>query len=152
MECWILWGTFHYFKGVDSMQKLPPQEVDMNPSVQLCRARQLRTVGCQIRILMMLQDTRNQQQCSHVCEYIYIYTPKPGRSPTRQYSVLSCFFPSSAASDFFWISRSIFFLWFKLIKCIRLKSSPLRSTLNTGYITGLDMCKVCTEAVNSVAL
>ena len=27
-----------------------------------------------------------------------------------------------------------------------------RSTLNTGYITGLDMCKVCTEAVHSVAL
>ena len=31
-------------------------------------------------------------------------------------------------------------------------SSPLRSTLNTGYITGLDMCKVCTEAVHSAAL
>ena len=28
---------------------------------------------------------------------------------------------------------------------------PLRSTLNTGYITGLDMCKVCTEAVHCVA-
>ena len=28
------------------------------------------------------------------------------------------------------------------------RSSPLRSTLNTGYITGLDMCKVCTEAVH----
>ena len=27
-----------------------------------------------------------------------------------------------------------------------------RSTLNTGYITGLDMCKVCTEAVHCVAL
>ena len=26
-------------------------------------------------------------------------------------------------------------------------SSPLRSALNTGYITGVDMCKVCTEAV-----
>ena len=33
--------------------------------------------------------------------YIYIYTPKPGRSPTRQYGVLSCFFPSRPASDFF---------------------------------------------------
>ena len=32
---------------------------------------------------------------------IYIYTPKPGRSPSRQYSVLSCFFPSRPASDFF---------------------------------------------------
>ena len=31
-------------------------------------------------------------------------------------------------------------------------SSPLRSTLNTGYITGVDMCKVCTQAVHSVAL
>ena len=31
------------------------------------------------------------------------------------------------------------------------RSSPLRSTLNTGYITGLDMCKVCTEAVHCVA-
>ena len=31
-------------------------------------------------------------------------------------------------------------------------SSPFRSTLNMGYITGLDMCKVCTEAVLSVAL
>ena len=26
----------------------------------------------------------------------------------------------------------------------------MRSTLNTSYITGLDMCKVCTEAVHSV--
>ena len=34
------------------------------------------------------------------------------------------------------------------------RSCPLRSTLNTGYITvtGLDMCKECTEAVHSVAL
>ena len=32
------------------------------------------------------------------------------------------------------------------------RSNPLRSTLNPGYITGLDMCKVCTEAVHSVAL
>ena len=32
------------------------------------------------------------------------------------------------------------------------RSRPLRSTLNTGYSTGLDMCKVCTEAVHSVAL
>ena len=31
------------------------------------------------------------------------------------------------------------------------RSSPLRSTLNTGYITGLDMCKVCTEAVHCAA-
>ena len=32
------------------------------------------------------------------------------------------------------------------------RRSPLRSTLNTGYITTLDMCEVCTEAVHSVAL
>ena len=32
------------------------------------------------------------------------------------------------------------------------RSNPFRSTLNTGYITGLDMCTVCTEAVHSVAL
>ena len=32
------------------------------------------------------------------------------------------------------------------------RSSPFRSTWNTGYITGLDMCPVCTEAVHSVAL
>ena len=32
------------------------------------------------------------------------------------------------------------------------RCSPFRSTLNTGYITGLDMCKVCTEAVHCVAL
>ena len=32
------------------------------------------------------------------------------------------------------------------------RGSPFRSTLNTSYITGLDMCKVCTEAVRSVAL
>ena len=31
-------------------------------------------------------------------------------------------------------------------------SSPFRSTLNTSYITGLDMCEVCTEAVDSVSL
>ena len=30
------------------------------------------------------------------------------------------------------------------------RSSPFRSTVNTGYITGLDMCKVCTEAVHAV--
>ena len=32
------------------------------------------------------------------------------------------------------------------------RSSPFRSTLNTGYITGLDMCKVRTEAVHCAAL
>ena len=32
------------------------------------------------------------------------------------------------------------------------RSSPFRSTWNTGYITGLDMCKVHTEAVHCAAL
>ena len=32
------------------------------------------------------------------------------------------------------------------------RSSRLRSTLNTGYITGLGMCEVCTEAVDCVVL
>ena len=32
------------------------------------------------------------------------------------------------------------------------RSSPFRRTLNTGYITALDMCEVCTEAVHSVEL
>ena len=32
------------------------------------------------------------------------------------------------------------------------RSSRLRSTLNTGYITGLGMCEVCTEAVDCVQL
>ena len=30
-------------------------------------------------------------------------------------------------------------------------SEAFRSTLNTGYITGLGMCKVCTEAFHFVA-
>ena len=33
-----------------------------------------------------------------------------------------------------------------------LASSTLKFAFYTGYITGLDMCKVCTEAVHSVAL
>ena len=32
------------------------------------------------------------------------------------------------------------------------RSSSFASTLNTSYIRGLGMCKVCTEAVQSVAL
>ena len=31
------------------------------------------------------------------------------------------------------------------------RSSPFRSSLNTSYITSLDMCEVCTEAVKSKA-
>ena len=36
--------------------------------------------------------------------------------------------------------------------CSMYGRSPLRSTLNTNVITGLDMCALCTEAVHSVAL
>ena len=36
--------------------------------------------------------------------------------------------------------------------CSVYRCSPFRSTLNTSYITRLDMCEVCTEAVHSVAL
>ena len=57
--------------------------------------------------------------------YIYIYTRKPGRSPTRQYGVLRPFLTCAASLDFFGVS---------------------------SYITGLDMCKICTEAVHSIAL
>ena len=32
------------------------------------------------------------------------------------------------------------------------RSNPFRSSLNTGYITALDMCEVCTEAIHSVAV
>ena len=44
-----------------------------------------------------------------------------------------------------------------LVKCDMLddhcyKAFIAKFTLNTGYITGVDMCKVCTEAVQSVAL
>ena len=36
--------------------------------------------------------------------------------------------------------------------CVKMhRSSPVRSALNTIYITGLDMCKACTEAVRCVA-
>ena len=31
-------------------------------------------------------------------------------------------------------------------------SNPLRSTLNPNVVTGLDMCKVCTQAVSSSPL
>ena len=36
--------------------------------------------------------------------------------------------------------------------CEVYRSSRLRSTVNTGYITGLGMCEVCTEAVDCVVL
>ena len=42
---------------------------------------------------------------------------------------------------------------FSFSSCLVLhRSSPFRSTLNTKVITALGICKVCTEAVHSVAL
>ena len=45
-------------------------------------------------------------------------------------------------------------LHYRLGACVvsMYRSSPFRSTLNTGDITGLGMCEVCTEAVDCVAL
>ena len=159
---------------------------------------------------------------------IYIYTPKTGTFADPTVQRFELFFPFECGVWFFWISRSIFFLWFKPIKCIRLKAfegltfaypseqatrysfsavstskSPgqrcslaaastwtrffreeatkrptlfirlrlplmapkrLSALLSppatkkqrlvsfTGYIRGLGMCEVCTEAVHCVAL
>ena len=40
--------------------------------------------------------------------YIYIYTPKPGRSPTRQYGVLRPFLTCAPSLDFFWVFQEYF--------------------------------------------
>ena len=40
--------------------------------------------------------------------HIYIYTRKPGRSPTRQYSVSRPFFTSAASLDFLECSQHMF--------------------------------------------
>ena len=104
-------------------------------------------------------------------KYVYIYTRKPGRSPTRQYGVLRPFLTCAPSLDFFWVFQEDFSSWnseptsstgINLLKyppptlwpkATRVKrSSPFRSTSNTGYITCLGMCKVWTEAVHSVAL
>ena len=76
--------------------------------------------------------------------YIYIYTRKPGRSPTRQYGVLRPFLTCAASLDFFWCFKKICLL-------------ATQNQANPGHQgekrwKGLDMCKVCTEAVHSVAL
>ena len=42
--------------------------------------------------------------------HIYIYTRKPGRSPTRQYGVLRPFLTCAASLDFFWCFKKIFLL------------------------------------------
>ena len=90
--------------------------------------------------------------------YIYIYTPKPGRSPTRQYSVLSCFFPSRPASDFFLDFKKHFLLavWTRVtlgLGMCKVCTEAVHSVaLWTRVTLGLGMCKVCTEAVHSVAL
>ena len=44
-------------------------------------------------------------------------------------------------------------LWYRCIfVALFVKSTFGTCTVNTNYITGLDMCRVCTEAVHSVAL
>ena len=84
----------------------------------------------------------------------HIYTRKPGRSPTRQYGVLRPFLTCAPSLDFFWVFQEDFSSWnsestsstgTNLLKyppptlcpeATRVKrSSPFRSTLNTGYIT-----------------
>ena len=112
--------------------------------------------------------------------HIYIYTRKPGRSPTRQYGVLRPFLTCAPSLDFFGVFQEDFSScnsesgqsrasgWKALdgltlhvpleqasrysFKAVSTEKSPLRSTLNTGYIACLGMCKICTEAVHSVAL
>ena len=93
-----------------------------------------------------------------VCIYVCIYTRKPGRSPTRQYGVLRRFLTCAPSLDFFGCFKKIFLL------ATQNQANPghqgekrwmgsLYTFLwNTGYITCLGMCKVCTEAVHSVAL
>ena len=120
---------------------------------------------------------------------VYMYTRKPGRSPTRQYGVLRPFLTCAPSLDFFWVFQEDFSScnsessqsrasgWKALdgltlhvpleqasrysFKAVSTEKSPGQRcslaaaktwTLNTGYITCLGMCKVCTEAVHSVAL
>ena len=47
----------------------------------------------------------NNGRCSI---YIYIYTRKPGRSPTRQYGVLRPFLTCAPSLDFFGCFKKIF--------------------------------------------
>ena len=47
---------------------------------------------------------------------------------------------------------SVAILPLSFLRCLSCAGMPLRSTLNTNVVTGLDMCKVCTEAVHCVAL
>ena len=39
---------------------------------------------------------------------LYINTPKPGRSPTRQYGVLRPFLTCAPSLDFFWVFQEDF--------------------------------------------
>ena len=91
----------------------------------------------------------------HIYVYIYVYIyAQTGTFADPTVQRFELFFPFECGVSFFCISRSIFFLWFKPIKFSALLSPPAtkKQRLNTGYITGLGMCKVCTEAVHSVAL
>ena len=64
-------------------------KIRLGESIDLCSSSTRSCFGC--RNILVIANLYS----------LYIYTPKPGRSPTRQYSVLSCFFPSRPASDFF---------------------------------------------------
>ena len=61
-------------------------------------------------------------------------------------------FLSRLCLQFWWSVTCLMIIVTRLLLPSMYWSSPVRSTLNTGYITGVDMCKVCTEAVQSVAL
>ena len=69
-----------------------------------------------------------------------------------------CFGQEDSPHGTFWHHVSlrkvcaVMFATFSLRLSSMYRGSRLRSTLNTGYITGLDMCQVCTEAVDCVAL
>ena len=57
-----------------------------------------------------------------------------------------------ACSYQMYVGTSMNVNWKTVISISMYRSSPFPSTLNRGYITCLGMCKICTEAVHSVAL
>ena len=107
--------------------------------------------GCMYLIIMTNMICSVSTIVSIYCLYIYIYA-QTGTFADPTVRRFELFFPFEAGVRFFReISRSIFFLRFQPIKCIRLKSiwranrtcscgtsntisSPFRSTLNTSYI------------------
>ena len=58
-----------------------------------------------------------------------------------------------AATVVVMLGRNLEFLLFSCVFELHNRDiSTIETFHNTGYITGLDMCKVCTEAVHSVAI